>query len=99
MTGALDGVRVLDLGTRIELPWYEIRDATLETDDMIVKRGDTGSLISRAGPHCALGRIYYPEGEGILLYIKSSLTGDESDYVINLRSVLQLRSSSRRIEI
>ena len=52
----------IDLGTRIELPWYEIRDATLETDDMIAERGDTGSLISRAGPHCALGTIYYPEG-------------------------------------
>ena len=78
----------IDLGTRIELPWYEIRDATLETDDMIAKRGDTGSLISRAGPHCALGRIYYPEGEGILLYIKSSLTGDESDYVINYKNLL-----------
>jgi hypothetical protein len=67
-------------------PWFEIRDATLEADRVIAEKGDAGSLISHAGPHCALGRIFYPEGEGILLYIKSSLTGDESDYVINYKT-------------
>ena len=76
----------IDLGTRIRLPWYEIREATLETNCMIAEKGDTGALISRGGPHCALGTIYYPYGQdGILLYIKSSLSGDESDYVINYK--------------
>lgn len=35
-----------------------------------------------AGPHAAIGRIEYDGGqEGWLLYIKSSLSGDENDYV------------------
>jgi hypothetical protein len=32
--------------------------------------------------HCAIGKIEYDNGgEGILVYIKSSLTGDENDYI------------------
>jgi hypothetical protein len=76
----------IDLGTRIELPWYKIRDATLQVNRVIAEKGDAGDLISKAGPHCALGTIYYPKGEGILLYVKSSLSGDESDYVINYKA-------------
>ncbi len=35
------------------------------------------------GPHCAIGEIEYPGNrQGILLYIKSSLTGDENDYIL-----------------
>jgi hypothetical protein len=38
------------------------------------------------GPHCAIGEISYPSGrKGILIYIKSSLTGDENDYVFHYR--------------
>jgi hypothetical protein len=77
----------IDLGTRIDLPWYKIRDTTLEVNRVIAERGNTGQLISHGGPHCALGTIHYPKGqEGILLYVKSSLSGDESDYVINYKS-------------
>ena len=76
----------IDLGTRIELPWYEIRDTTLETDDMIAERGDTGIVDLPRRSALRARHIYYPEGEGILLYIKSSLTGDESDYVINYKT-------------
>ena len=37
--------------------------------------------------HCAIGTIKYPKGEtGYLLYIKSSLTGDENAYVQEYRS-------------
>ena len=76
----------IDLGTRIWLPWYEVREATLETIRVIAEKGDTGTLISRGGPHCALGTIYYPDGQkGILLYIKSSLSGDENDYIIDYK--------------
>lgn len=40
----------------------------------------------RCGPHCAIGRIFYDTGaEGVLLYIKSSLTGDEKDYVLDYK--------------
>lgn len=45
------------------------------------------------GPHCALGTIYYPRkagddektSTGLLLYIKSSFTGDENDYVVDYK--------------
>jgi hypothetical protein len=38
------------------------------------------------GPHCAIGSISYPNrGEGILIYIKASLTGDENDYVFDYK--------------
>ncbi len=37
--------------------------------------------------HCAVGRIKYPDGpEGILLYLKSSLTGDETPDVLQYAS-------------
>jgi hypothetical protein len=38
------------------------------------------------GPHCASGRILYDnEAKGILLYFKSSMSGDEKDYLINYK--------------
>ena len=37
---------------------------------------------SSQGPHAAIGTIDYGGGErGYILYIKSSLTGDENDYI------------------
>jgi Patatin-like phospholipase len=75
----------IDLGIRLELPWQEIRSATLEISKQMQERGDPGALLSRTGPHCAIGKIYYPEGEGRILYVKSSLTGDESNYVIDYK--------------
>ena len=75
----------IDLGIRLELPWQEIREATLQASAEIEKRGDPGNLISKQGPHCAIGTIRYPSGEGRLLYVKSSLTGDESSYVVDYK--------------
>ncbi|MGE0564528.1 MAG: patatin-like phospholipase family protein [Pseudolabrys sp.] len=75
----------IDLGIRIKLPWQEIRAATLLASSEVEKRGDPGNLVTKAGPHCAIGKIYYPGGEGRLLYIKSSLTGDESSYVTDYK--------------
>jgi hypothetical protein len=48
---------------------------------------DATPILRRAdgfnGAHCAIGRIKYPEGfEGILIYLKSSLTGDEDADVL-----------------
>jgi hypothetical protein len=75
----------IDLGIRLELPWQQIRSATLETSEKIKQRGDPGELLSRTGPHCAVGKIYYPGGEGRILYVKSSMTGDESSYVVDYK--------------
>ena len=38
------------------------------------------------GPHCALGPILYEDGSpGIILYFKSSLSGDEKDYLLDYK--------------
>jgi len=77
---ALQRYARIDLGVRIWMPWDKIRGRT------IANMGDGGSAgnptIDEAGPHAAIGRIEYDGGqEGWLLYIKSSLSGDENDYV------------------
>jgi len=70
----------IDLGVRIELPWQRIRDVTLESGRSM---DETGTCPVLLGPHCAIGEIEYPGNrQGILLYIKSSLTGDENDYIL-----------------
>ncbi len=64
----------IDLGARIHLCWSGIREVSLRK-----QMNETGAQI---GPHCAIGRIDYDNGgTGILLYIKSSVTGDENDYI------------------
>jgi hypothetical protein len=75
----------IDLGIRLEIPWHQIRATTLQASKKIKERGDPGELLATTGPHCAVGRIYYPEGEGRILYVKSSLTGDESSYVMDYK--------------
>jgi hypothetical protein len=83
----------IDFGLRIGLPWAAIRDATRQASKYA---GEAGGLPSRAahGPHCALGTIYYPRksgdrndvnSTGVLLYVKSSFTGDENDYVVDYK--------------
>ena len=47
-------------------------------------RGET--YATQAGPHCAVGRIVYPDGaRGVLVYFKSSVTGDEKDYILDYK--------------
>lgn len=76
----------IDLGTRIDLPWASIRDATFAASGEIAKSGGLAPAAAPHGPHCAVGRISYPEGrEGILIYVKSSLSGDENDYVVDYK--------------
>jgi len=84
----------IDFGIRIDLPWATVRDVSREASAEILKSGGLPFSKAPHGPHCALGTIYYPRkvGEkdeqasmGILLYIKSSCTGDESDYVIDYK--------------
>jgi hypothetical protein len=44
-------------------------------------------VTSCPGPHCAVGAIKYPDGErGLLIYFKSSLSGDENDYIRSYKS-------------
>jgi hypothetical protein len=69
----------IDLGIRIDLPWPDIRDAN-RTLDKIYADGEKSPRVH--GPHAAIGRINYNNGvKGTLLYIKSSMSGDEPDYV------------------
>jgi Patatin-like phospholipase len=72
----------IDLGIRIELPWQTIHDTTQQAGEVL----DAGQRTPHQGPHCAIGEIQYPGGQyGVLIYIKSSLTGDENDYIRHYR--------------
>jgi hypothetical protein len=77
---ALQRYARIDLGIRIELPWQRIALATRA--QMAAGSDQAKAPASAKGPHVALGTINYDNGDtGLLLYIKSSLTGDENDYV------------------
>lgn len=75
----------IDLGVRIELPWELIRDYAKSTEAEFAK-GPIRADFPTNGPHAAIGHIYYDGGKrGVLLYVKSSLTGDENDYVLDYK--------------
>ncbi|WP_137933383.1 patatin-like phospholipase family protein [Mesorhizobium comanense] len=73
----------IDLGARISLDWRPVRDAALARDV------DRAKIIPAGSPlhlrHFAVGKILYENDptEGILLYVKASVTGDEPDYVLD----------------
>jgi hypothetical protein len=70
----------IDLGILIDLPWRAIRTGTLAW--MNHNAGKAPAPECTNGPHVAIGAIDYGAGEkGYLVYIKSSLTGDENDYI------------------
>ncbi len=75
----------IDLGVRIILPWEEISSAMLHVDAQL--RDKPGATLPRrSGPHCAVGRVFYPNGaQGVMVYFKSSLTGDEKDYILDYK--------------
>jgi hypothetical protein len=77
----------IDLGATIDLPWEPIRERTLAIDKALDPSNEkAGAMPATAGPHCAVGEIAYgPDETGILLYVKASLTGDESDYVLDYK--------------
>jgi hypothetical protein len=63
-----------DLGIRLRLPWQRIHDVSTKVV--------SGGAASSNGPHCAVGVIEYSKDAfGHILYVKSSLTGDENDYI------------------
>ncbi|MBM3628700.1 MAG: hypothetical protein FJX21_12860 [Alphaproteobacteria bacterium] len=63
----------IDLGVTIDLPWQAIREATLA-----LARGEPAPA---SAAHVAVGTIDYGDAKGTLVYVKSSLTGDENDYI------------------
>jgi hypothetical protein len=75
----------IDMNVIIKLNWEPIGIRTQAVTNEI----KNGQLKEQPGPHVALGSISYPPLEkdgarekGALIYIKASLSGDESDYVI-----------------
>jgi hypothetical protein len=74
----------IDLGIRINLPWGEIRTHTLSwmNSNAGKLKPEQAVPACSSGPHVAIGTIDYGgDAIGYLVYIKSSLTGDENDYV------------------
>jgi hypothetical protein len=83
---ALQRYARIDLGVLIYLPWAEIRDGTRAASEEIAKTGGLPPHAAPHGPHCAIGEITYPQNQkGILLYVKSSITGDENDYIVDYK--------------
>ena len=74
----------IDLGIRIELPWDGLKTSALAvTGD--APHGPSGAP-GHQGPHAAIGRIIYDDTHtGVLIYLKSSMSGDESDYVVDYK--------------
>ncbi|MGL9622588.1 cell division protein [Bradyrhizobium sp. U531] len=77
----------IDLGARIDLPWTPIRDRTRA---IMAENADSKSAPAVAAPdeaardhvHVAIGVIDYGgDDRGYLVYIKSSLSSDENDYI------------------
>jgi Patatin-like phospholipase len=83
----------IDFGLRVDLPWATLRDVARDASAEILKSGGVPPNKAPHGPHCALGTIHYPRknGEseddniGVLLYVKSSLSGDENDYIVDYK--------------
>ncbi len=81
---ALERHALIDLGVRIDLPWAAIRDVTRKAGDEVADSGGLSIAAAPHGPHCSIGEIEYPDKQkGLLLYVKSSLTGDENDGIID----------------
>jgi hypothetical protein len=73
----------IDLGIRIDLPWEPVAATTIaELQPPAETPTPSSPPMPSQGPHVAVGTIDYGGGEtGYLVYVKSSLTGDENDYI------------------
>lgn len=72
----------IDLGIRIDLNWEAIRLATLACNAAFKKGERPTEDEGRQRPHTAIGTIDYGGSKkGTLIYVKSSVTGDENDYI------------------
>lgn len=73
----LERLARIDLNVTIDLPWEQISRFALD------RSADPAS-----GPHIAIGSVTFPasgsgaaEETGVIVYIKSSMSGDECDYI------------------
>lgn len=76
----------IDEGVKIKIDWLPIRDAALSRMADRTKRASEEDDAHRR--HFAVGRIFYEKrgdgtDEGLLVYVKASVTGDEADYVLD----------------
>lgn len=81
----------IDLGVLIDLPWPTLKQHSVQvTADATA--GPSDRIFQQHGPHVAIGHIQYGEAvptktdeddsnSGVLIYVKASLSGDESDLV------------------
>lgn len=81
-----------DLGNAIRKIRIDL-GISIEMDDMLMRPRGDGTLFSdneRPGRYCAVGKIIYPAAEnapnGVLIYLKPGLYGDESVDVLNYAS-------------
>ncbi|MFO1034132.1 MAG: patatin-like phospholipase family protein [Hyphomicrobiales bacterium] len=74
----------IDLGCRIELDVKKLKASALAVQRITpATAGGSAGESQTNGPHCAIGKIVYDKGHtGYMLYVKSSLSGDENDYVM-----------------
>ena len=77
----------IDLGVRIKLQWQPIRDHALKTGRAMLKEPLAAADKAKGnGPHAAIGTIHYRDGTtGVIVYIKSSVTGDEYDEILDYK--------------
>jgi hypothetical protein len=79
---ALQRYAWIDMAIDIRMPYERIQARTIECMGYDPLGKTYPKLTPSAGPHAAVGVIHYGGGKiGILAYIKSSLSGDEQDYV------------------
>jgi hypothetical protein len=70
----------IDEGVRITLDWHPVRAAALSR---LEDRTKSPVPVSHK-LHFAAGHILYKDGsKGMLLYVKATVTGDESDYILD----------------
>jgi hypothetical protein len=84
----------IDHGVTIQSPWPNISVASLAAGKA-TGTADEQKLYNCTGPHVSVGRIVYRRGteddagsmnvHGVLIYLKSSLSGDENDIVRDYR--------------
>lgn len=81
----------IDLGARIEVPWRDLKKVgTAITDTDLHGPEDNADYPDCHGPHAAIGIIRYDGSDsqkdiGVLIHIKTMLTGDENDYILDYK--------------
>jgi hypothetical protein len=74
----------IDLGVRIELPLVPLQKSAQAITSASL-RGDAEET-GGCGPHATIGLIRYDNEEtGVLIWLKTCLSGDENDYVLDYK--------------